>query len=100
MGCVVQGIDHAACSIGWAECPFCRPLSAVPYPEIAALLFDQDADNVLIEVQTASPQAICAGERFSARRGSAAPALCESRAPSVLRPRESRAPSVLRPRRD
>src|ERR1700730_642878 len=32
---------------------------------------------------TASPQAICAGERFSARRGSAAPALCESRAPSV-----------------
>src|ERR1700680_558424 len=26
-------------------------------------------------------QAICAGERFSARRGSAAPALCESRAP-------------------
>jgi hypothetical protein len=31
-------------------------------------------------------QAICAGERFSARRGSAAPALCESRAPSVLRP--------------
>jgi nucleoside-diphosphate-sugar epimerase len=30
--------------------------------------------------------AICAGERFSARRGSAAPALCESRAPSVLRP--------------
>jgi hypothetical protein len=31
-------------------------------------------------------QAICAGERFSARRGSAAPAVCESRAPSVLRP--------------
>jgi hypothetical protein len=29
---------------------------------------------------------ICAGERLSARRGSAAPALCESRAPSVLRP--------------
>ena len=26
------------------------------------------------------------GERFSVRRGSAAPALCESRAPSVLRP--------------
>jgi hypothetical protein len=31
-------------------------------------------------------RAICAGERFSARRGSAAPALCEIRAPSVLRP--------------
>ena len=31
-------------------------------------------------------KAICAGARFSERRDSAAPALCESRTPSVLRP--------------
>ena len=58
------------------DIPPCPASGALPY------LRQLNADVISFEF---APRAICAGERFSARRGSAAPALCESRAPSVLR---------------
>ncbi len=52
MSRVVQGVDHGARSIRWAERALCGSLRTVPYTEIAALLFDQDADHLPVEVHT------------------------------------------------
>ena len=115
---MMDGVEHAARTVGRAKCPLRRPARTVPQDDIAALFLREPAHDVVIEIGTdgaAEPQRLVVGKhrRLEASQASTKKAVLASRIgirfhmgqllqapPLDLAPGPRRAHPLASPRRD